>query len=115
MFPPAVIVLTCIPTSFVQYSSNRPLNEGISLTVLLRTCEHYNHLLKLLLSCQSVPRCLAMQSIRIETTCRTPLPPLSEFTMLTGFPWESRSFANQPDPYALVLSVIYRQRPPPVR
>ncbi len=30
--------------------------------------------------------------------------------MLTGFLWENRSFAYQPSPGALVISVTYRKR-----
>ena len=35
-----------------------------------------------------------------------------EWTMLTGFLWENRSFAHQPSRGALVISVTYRKRAP---
>lgn len=52
-------------------------------------------------------------SNRVSAGVRSRLSP--EITMLTGILWEARSFHNQPDRYALVLSLVYRKRAPAVR
>ena len=50
-------------------------------------------------------------SNRASVGLRTRFTP--EWSMQTGFLWENRSFVNQPQRYAIVVSVIYRKRARP--